>query len=140
MDVCSYDITRKSLKVMFLPRLHPSERRRVVSSADELESGSMDLKDIFYRDAWDGYLHRPAGALFDNLSYETFYQDFYSVENPVWANIRNGPFNFELDRKIVYASDGGATERIMTGARDIIPQSPAIDRCQRLTSMRRACA
>lgn len=76
MDLCSYDISQKSHKIMFLPALHSSERRRVVRRAEGLDLESMDSRDIYYSDAWDIYLHRPAGALFDNLSYETFYRDF----------------------------------------------------------------
>lgn len=112
MDICSFDISRKSHKVIFLPTHHPNERRRVVRRMDELQEEEMDSRDIYYSDTWDRYLQRPAGELFDFLTYEDFYRYFHTVENPVRANIRRGPFDRELEDNIVYATDGGAHGRI----------------------------
>lgn len=111
MDICSFDISRKSHKVLYLPTQHPNDRRRVVRRAEELEAEDMDSINIYYKDLWDKYLQRPQGFLFDNLTYEDFYREYHVVENPVRANIRNGPFDHELDPKIVYASGGGAAGR-----------------------------
>lgn len=104
MDLCSFDISRKSHRVLYLPTQHPNDRRRVVRRADELEEEGPESTNIYYKDLWDRYLRRPTGPLFDVLTYEDFYHQYHVVDSPTLANVRNGPFNQELDPKIVYAT------------------------------------
>lgn len=73
MDICSFDISWKSHKVLFLLTQCTNERRRVVHRAEELDQETLDSSNIYYVDVWDKYLQRPAGLFFDNMTYEDFY-------------------------------------------------------------------
>lgn len=93
MDIASYNLSRKSHEVLFLPTQLPENRKGVLKKASELRAQDQGSTDITMPDLWRKYLDRPSGSLFDDLTYKQFYQKFHQVFSGPVRFIRQPPYN-----------------------------------------------
>lgn len=87
MDIASFNISRMSSSVQFLPTHLPENRKLLLKKANVLQAQGPESTNIFASCLWQKYLQRPEGLLFDGLTYCEFHSKFrqvYLTQRPRW--------------------------------------------------------
>jgi hypothetical protein len=78
-------VSQKSHVVNFLPSQLPERRQGILLPLANLQVLQDDDGRVFSSDKWKRYLERPAGNLFDVLTYPEFYQQYHESSSKKFA-------------------------------------------------------